>query len=198
MFTWVSSRLAGLRAGKPENIMAGKLYASIVAQARQPVFYRELTIADTIPGRLEMVSLHMFIVLDRLADGGELTEEVAQQLVDVMFEDMDDVAREIGVGDMGVGPRIKKLARSFQSRLDYYKQTIEGDADDNFPRGTLPEALIEIHFKNDASHQSKAEILAKYVIKAQAKLTELSLEEMIESEQLFGEFELGTKKDSGS
>ena len=84
---------------------------------------------------------------------------VAQQLVDVMFEDMDDVARETGVGDMGVGPRIKKLARSFQSRLEYYKEAIEGDS-----RGTLPDALIDIFYEDDKAQMKKAEQLAAYVM----------------------------------
>ena len=104
-----------------------------------------------------------------------------RQLVDVMFVDMDDVARETGVGDMGVGPRIKKLARSFQSRLEYYKQSIEGDENDEFPRGTLRDAIIEIHFQDDKTQMPKAERLATYVSEQQARVGALSLEEMLAS-----------------
>ncbi len=182
MFTWLTDRLAGRGRNTRANEIAEKLYDSIVAQARQTSFYRELEVADTIPGRFEMVSLHMFIVLDRLANGGELSDEVAQQLVDVMFQDMDDVARETGIGDMGVGPRIKKLARSFRSRLEYYKEAIEGDG-----RGTLPEAILEIHFKDDSTRMEHADRLADYVMKGQSALAELSVREMADSKQLFGE-----------
>ncbi len=185
MFSWITSRFAG-RKDKKKNIQSAKrLYAAIVAQARQPFFYRELKIADTIPGRLEMVSLHMFIILDRLTGKGAPLDEIAQELVDVMFQDMDDVARETGVGDMGVAPRIKKLARSFRSRLEYYKQSIEGDGKGNFPRGTLPEALLEIHFQEDETKKNHADMLADYVTACQKRVNSFSLEELLASAQPF-------------
>ena len=186
MFSWLTSRITGRSANSQVNEMAEQLYAAIVAQARQPSFYSELGLADTIPGRFELVSLHMFIILDRLNNKGGLDNEVAQQLVDVMFQDMDDVAREIGVGDMGVGPRIKKLARSFQSRLEYYKEAIDGDGRGKFNRGTLSEAIIEIHFRQDKAQMGKAEELAAYVNECQTKIGERSLVEMVSAKQLFG------------
>lgn len=185
MFSWLTNRLGGHSADPKAVDMAEQLYAAIVAQARQPVFYRELGVADTISGRFELVSMHMFIVLDRLSGKGGLDDEVAQKLVDVMFLDMDDVARETGIGDMGVGPRIKKLARSFRSRLEYYKEAIEGDA-----RGTLPEAIIEIHFKQDKAQMPAANTLAVYVEEGQAGIGGMSLEEMVAAKTLFGELQV--------
>ena len=187
MFTWLTNRLAGSPKDRVAHQMAEQLYAAIVAQARHPRFYREMGVSDTIPGRFELVSLHMFIVLDQLSGHEAAGHEVAQQLVDVMFVDMDDVARETGVGDMGVGPRIKKLARSFQSRLEYYKQAIEGDENGEFPRGTLRDAIIEIHFQDDKTQMSKAERLAVYVSAQQARVGALTLEEMLASDQLFAD-----------
>lgn len=181
MFSWLTNRLGGHSGDQKAVDMARQLYAAIVAQARQPVFYRDLGIADTIPGRFELVSLHMFIVLNRLSGKGGLDDDVAQQLVNVMFDDMDDVARETGVGDMGVGPRIKKLARSFRSRLEYYKEAIEGDT-----RGTLPEAINEIHFKQDKAQMPAANRLAEYVRAGQTRVGDMSVEEMIAAKQLFG------------
>ena len=191
MFNWLTNRLVVSPKDRATNQMAEQLYAAIVAQARHPRFYREMGLADTIPGRFELVSLHMFIVLDQLSRFDAAGHELAQQLVDVMFVDMDDVARETGVGDMGVGPRIKKLARSFQSRLEYYKQSIEGDENDEFPRGTLRDAIIEIHFQDDKTQMPKAERLATYVSEQQARVGALSLEEMLASKQLFAD--LGAK-----
>ncbi len=191
MFSWLADRF-GRRSGAPRvKQMAEQLYAAIVAQARQPVFYSDLDIKDTIPGRFELVTLHMFIILDRLTNRGELEDKVAQKLVNVMFQDMDDVARETGVGDMGVGPRIKKLARSFRSRLEYYKQAIEGDE-----RGTLPEAIIEIHFDKDKAQLPKAEQLAGYVLEGQSRVGGFSLEEMLAAEQLFADLKFaGSQSD---
>ncbi len=187
MFSWLTNYLIGSHEERAANKQAGQLYAAIVAQARRPVFYRQMGVADTIPGRFELVSLHMFIVLDRLAHKDLAAEPLAQQLVDVMFGDMDDVARETGVGDMGVGPRIKKLARSFQSRLEFYKLTIEGDEEGAFTRGTLPEAILEVFFDNNKEQLPQAERLARYVIGQQARIAQLSQEEIIGSTQLFAD-----------
>ncbi|MCP4933461.1 MAG: hypothetical protein GY927_04485 [bacterium] len=189
MFTWLTNYLVGSDEDRAANEMARQLYAAIVAQARHPVFYRYMSVADSIQGRFELLSLHMFIVLDRLSSGDETSEQLAQQLVDVMFADMDDVARETGVGDMGVGPRIKKLARSFQSRLEYYKQTIDGDEDGTFSRGTLSDALIEVFFADDEVQMHKAEQLAAYVVKQKARVAELSLDEMVAGTQLFADLD---------
>ena len=189
MFAWLTNYLVGSDEDRAANKMARQLYAAIVAQARHPVFYRHMGISDTIPGRFELVSLHMFIVLDRLSSKDDTSELLAQQLVDVMFVDMDDVARETGVGDMGVGPRIKKLARSFQSRLEYYKLTIDGDKDGAFPRGTLSDALMEVFFANDKAQMPKAEQLAAYVIDQKARVGALSLAEMVAATMLFADLD---------
>ena len=194
MFTWLTNYLVGSDEDRAANKMARQLYAAIVAQARHPVFYRHMGVADTIPGRFELVSLHMFIVLDRLSCGDDTSDQLAQQLVDVMFVDMDDVARETGVGDMGVGPRIKKLARSFQSRLEYYKLAIDGDGDGGFPRGTLSDALIEVFFANDKAQMPKVEQLAAYVIAQQARVSKLSSAQMVAATKLFADLE----KEEGS
>ncbi len=189
MFNWLTNYFVGSDEDRAANKKARQLYAAIVAQARRPVFYRHMGVADTIPGRFELVSLHMFIVLERLANQGEASGQLAQQLVDVMFVDMDDVARETGVGDMGVGPRIKKLARSFQSRLEYYKQTIDGDEDGGFSRGTLSDALIEVFFADDKAQMQKAEQLAAYVIEQRAKVAQLSSAQMVAATQLFADLD---------
>ncbi|HEX4095815.1 MAG TPA: ubiquinol-cytochrome C chaperone family protein, partial [Caulobacteraceae bacterium] len=42
------------------------LYAAAALQARRPVFYRALGVADTVEGRFELYSLHVALVLIRL------------------------------------------------------------------------------------------------------------------------------------
>ena len=192
MFEWLKNLMVGGESGTPEYELARQLYDRVVRQARQPVFFREIGVADTLPGRFEMVSLHMFILLDRLVGKDRASDEIAQQLVDVMFDDMDDVAREVGIGDMGVGPRIKKLARSFRSRLEYYKETIGGG-----PRGTLSDAILDVFFDKDKERRSQAKQLAAYVIKEQSRLGEMSLRDISKADPLFGVFEENKGKEEG-
>lgn len=89
-----------------------QLYGEIVGHARREEFYRELGVPDTPTGRYAVVALHAFLVMDRLGRV-EGQGKLSQALFDVMFSDLDRNLREMGVGDLSVGKRIKELARHF-------------------------------------------------------------------------------------
>lgn len=99
------------------------LYESIVKWSRQKVFYEELGVPDTLDGRFEMISLHMFAVLHRLKNENQC-ETFSQQLFDLFFADMDQCLREMGVGDTGIGTRIKQMAQGFYGRLKSYEESV--------------------------------------------------------------------------
>lgn len=114
----------------PEEAPAWSLYGAAVAQARQPVFYRALGVPDTLDGRFELVALHVYLILRRLRAEGAAGQALAQALFDAMFADMDRSLREMGAGDMGVGPRVKKMAQAFYGRMAAYDTALGpgGDA----------------------------------------------------------------------
>lgn len=95
---------------------AHALYAAIVAQAREPALYRELGVPDTNDGRFEMVALHAALVMRRLARAEGAGQELGQALFDLMFADIDRNLRELGVGDLSVGKKVKAIAASFLAR----------------------------------------------------------------------------------
>jgi len=105
------------------------LYRQIVAQARQPSFYRDHGVPDTLDGRFDMIVLHAFLAMRRLKriEGPE-AQKVSQDLFDLLFADMDSNLREIGVGDLGVGKRVKKMAQAFYGRVEAYEAGLT-DAD---------------------------------------------------------------------
>ena len=86
-----------------------RLYEEIVAAARQPALYAAYNVPDTPLGRYEMLSLHLFLVLHRLRQEEGAAKEVAQQLTDEFFQDVDHSLRELGIGDHGIPRRVKKL-----------------------------------------------------------------------------------------
>lgn len=111
---WFDRLMDLLRGGRTRRQDAAEeLYQSLVAQARQPVFYTAYGVPDSRDGRLEMVSLHAILVMRRLRDEGRAGQALAQRLFDVMFVDLDHHVREWGVGDLSVGKHVKKLAQSF-------------------------------------------------------------------------------------
>lgn len=108
---------------------ATRIYAAIVAQARRPEFYAKHRIPDTLDGRFEMIALHAYLVLNRLKGQGVEADTVAQAVFDAMFDDMDRSLREMGVGDLGVGRRVKAMAQGFYGRIAAYDKGLAlGDA----------------------------------------------------------------------
>lgn len=116
------------RRGRREQ--AERLHEAIIAQARQPAFYARLGVPDTMLGRYEMVCLHAYLVLTRLNRESEEGHKLAQKLHNLIFDDFDVALREAGLGDMGVGKRIKKLARNLHGRISVYDAGLaSGDAE---------------------------------------------------------------------
>lgn len=105
----------------PLRDAAGRLYAEAVAQARRPAFYESGGVPDTLDGRFEMVALHVFLLMQRLKGEGPAAAGLSRRLAEDLFADMDANLREMGVGDLGVGPRVKRMAKAFYGRAAAYE-----------------------------------------------------------------------------
>ena len=141
------------------------LYSAAVRQARSSAFYLEGGVPDTLEGRFEMVALHACLLLRRLREGGPEGKEAGQELFDILFDDMDQTLREMGVGDLSVGKKIKSLASSFYGRMRAYD---EGFKDED--GGTLAAALLRNVFDGNEAAGDKAGALASYMRRAEAAL----------------------------
>lgn len=98
---------------------AQEAYIALVEQSRKPFFYTDCAVPDTLDGRFEIILLHVFLALRGLkAEGGQ--EEQSRLLQEALFDDMDRNLREMGVGDMGVGKRVKVMSRAAYGRLESY------------------------------------------------------------------------------
>lgn len=146
------------------------IYAEIVAAARQPEFYSEWEVPDTPLGRFEMIALHMFLFQYRVHGQTGAIRDIAQVLTDDFFADVEHSLRELGIGDMGVPKRMKKLARMFYGRTAAYGDALEkGDVD------ALAAALAR-NIRPDAGEWPQAAQLARYVIAAATDLAEQDME----------------------
>lgn len=145
------------------------LYLKIVAAARQPLFYSDWGVPDTPLGRYEMMSLHMLLALRRMrADDGAL-RDIAQEITDHFFLEMDHSLRELGVGDMGVPKRMKRLAKMFYGRAEAYSQALDkGDADE------LSAALSRNIWPQEAA-EADAPALAAYAVETARRLDAIPL-----------------------
>jgi cytochrome b pre-mRNA-processing protein 3 len=114
----------------PEQRTATELYGRAVAQARTPVFYAEWGVPDTPEGRLEMVLLHVALLLQRLGSGDTPTGRLARTLSETFVTDMDDNMRELGIGDLTVPKKIKKVAAALFDRTVMVSAAIVEGNDD--------------------------------------------------------------------
>jgi cytochrome b pre-mRNA-processing protein 3 len=122
-----------------EAVEAGrKLYAAAAAHARQPALYRDAGVPDTHEGRFELYTLHVVLLLHRLKGQGPRAAEVAQAMFDTYVRSLDDALREMGVGDLSVGKKMRKLGEAFYGRVKNYDQAFAA-----LPDAAPLKALIE-------------------------------------------------------
>jgi cytochrome b pre-mRNA-processing protein 3 len=100
------------------------IYGMIVTQAREPLFYRDLAVPDTVNGRFDLLVLHLWLVLRRLR-AAEGTAGLSQALFDCFCSDMDDNLREMGVGDLTVPKRMQAFGEAFYGRTAAYDLALE-------------------------------------------------------------------------
>lgn len=134
-------------APKPRNPDALRLYEALVAQARRPGLYRDFGVPDSLDGRFEAIVLHLVLVLRRLKRDFPEGLDLAGDLQEVFFEDMDRSLREMGAGDLGVGKRVKRMAEGFMGRLAGYEAALDGLALDR-PAGAGEPDLAAVLRRN--------------------------------------------------
>ena len=111
--------LGRARRGQRERI-GFSLYGAAVAAARDPYLYASLGVADTLDGRFDMVCLHAVLLVRRLQREQQPGPSLAQAVFDAMFSDMDVTLREMGVGDLSVGRRVRAMWEAFNGRALAY------------------------------------------------------------------------------
>jgi cytochrome b pre-mRNA-processing protein 3 len=99
------------------------IYGMIVTQTREPLFYRDLGVPDTVNGRFDLLLLHLWLVLRRLQSVGAGTA-LSQALFDHFCTDMDDNLREMGVGDQTVPKRMRAFGEAFYGRTVAYDMAL--------------------------------------------------------------------------
>ena len=111
------------------------LYTAIVQAAREPLWYAELGVPDTIDGRFDMIAAILSLALVRIEAEGEGGRGAGTYLTEVFIDDMEGQVRQIGIGDVIVGKHLGKMVAAMGGRLAAYRDTIGN-------RGALEEALV--------------------------------------------------------
>lgn len=153
--------------------IAAQLYGAMVKKARDPEFYRLLSVPDTVNGRFDMLVIHAMLVLRRLRGGGVTADQTGKALLELLFKDMDQSLREMGVGDMGIGRHIKRMAKALFGRAEAYEAGLDGDP------AALTATLIGNLYRQTAPEADQVERMADYVRRAAAHVARESVAEIL-------------------
>ena len=93
-----------------------------------------------------------------------------------MFLDMDQSLREMGVGDLSVGKRVKEMGKAFLGRLQVYESVIE------VKDAKLQEALIRNVYRGNTNFSEYAERLANYARQIDKQLADMPIKSIMEGE----------------
>ncbi len=105
-------------------VAAQRLYGLAVARSRRPDLYAVMGAPDTVEGRFELLTAEIILVIERLTLEGAPTEAVRQTLFDLYIRNLDGALREMGVGDLAVGKRMKTLGRHVYGRAAAYRAAL--------------------------------------------------------------------------
>lgn len=158
---------------RPAREAGRALYARAVDQARSPALYADFGAPDTPEGRFEVYTLHVMLLLDRLRGQGAAAQEVSQSLFDTYVKALDHALRELGVGDLAVGRKMRRLGEAFYGRGKSYDAAFAA-----LPDASALQALIArtVYAGGDAG---QAHRLAAYVLAQRAALAPQPLDALL-------------------
>lgn len=105
------------------------LWHRVVELSRDPRWYRDGGLADTVGGRFDAITLVLSAVLLRMEGEPELVEP-SVRLTELFVSDMDGQLRESGVGDVVVGKHMGKLMGALGGRLGAYREALAQQGDE--------------------------------------------------------------------
>jgi len=117
----ILTRIFGRRSG-PDAY--SDLYAQVVAIGRDPVWYREGGVPDTLDGRFDMIAAVLALVLLRLERDGAESAEASVLLTELFIDDMDGSIRQMGIGDLMVGKHVGRMMGALGGRLTAFREAM--------------------------------------------------------------------------
>jgi cytochrome b pre-mRNA-processing protein 3 len=156
------------------QVSAGRaLFASASEQARDPAFYEKGGVPDTPEGRFELYALHVILLLRRLKGDAGPVVETRQALFDSFVRNLDDGLREMGVGDLSVGKKMRKLGAAVYGRLKSYDSALTGGESESLSAVIRRTVFAGIE-------TGDAEALARYVAAADTRFAAAPMNDLLD------------------
>ena len=128
------------------------LYNAVVTRGRDPHWYAQGGVPDTLDARFDMIAAILSFVLLRL-EGERDAKQQSVWLTEIFVDDMDGQLRQIGIGDMIVGKHIGKMMSALGGRLTAYRAALAGTE-------PLDGVLVRNLFRGDAPQGTELQHVA--------------------------------------
>ena len=163
--------------GKPEAERGGlrPLYDALVREARQPEWYRQGRVPDTIDGRFDMVSSVLALALLRLERDGEAGRRDTVLLTEIFIDDMDGTLRQIGIGDVVVGKHVGKIMGALGGRLGAFRDSFDGKV-------ALADAVRRNVFRDAAPSEAAIDFVTARLTALEQSLAALPRDQLLRGE----------------
>jgi len=106
-----------------------ELFEAVTSIAREPHWYVEGKVPDTIDGRFAVLATVTALALVRLERDGKPGDLVSVALTERFIEVMESEHRELGLGDPTLGRTVRKLVRSLAVRTELWRSASDGNGD---------------------------------------------------------------------
>ena len=148
------------------------LFAAVTAEARNPHWYVEGDVPDTLDGRFSVLATIAALVLVRIEQFGDKGNGASVALTERFVEVMEAEHRELGLGDPTLGKTVRKLVGSLARRIALWREAATGKMGWS---GAVQESLYRAVAPADA-----LEFSAKALQDLWAKLQRVELSSLIE------------------
>ena len=168
-----------------------RIYNSIVTQSRHSYFYINHGVPDTPDGRFDMITIHVFLVIRKLKNEHNKNYEMAQEIFDIMFADMEQNLREMGSGDVGVSMKIKAMVEAFYGRIKVYEAGFKNIL-------LLENALNRNLFRKTNPNKFQVKSMAEYIQHEALRLEKVEIKDILKGNISFSiPSEILIKKNDG-
>ena len=135
------------------NLIANDMAENLNQSARSPMFYTKLGVNDNIQGRLDLTLLHL-AVLSAATPG----QKIAQKVFDVVFAQIEQSLRQVGVGDLSVPRKMRDIMRASNGLTHVLSNALSAEGTDD-----LSQVILKNLYNDNEEQQDNAKAVANYI-----------------------------------
>ena len=145
------------------------LYSKLVLLSREKYLYVNFKIPDNLSSRIYLIFIFTSFILINLKGKSQKAKILSQNIFDNMFKQIETHLREIGMGDVSINKKMKKLINLF------YNILLKCENFENFKETEIKVLFRELFYSNKDGLNAELSALIDYIDKFKFFSINLSL-----------------------